>query len=208
MSCKAEYQRVSKQYSGECNPAFKGGPVALKCDACGVEFQRERSTFNPDSRFYYCSRKCARVGQTKHYPATDNWNEVQCEQCGKKMLRPQWWKKNKRTFCDRSCFAKWKSENWAGSDNPVWRGGHLDYYGPNWTRQARRARQRDNHSCQRCGITETQLGKALDVHHIRRFADFTLYSEANRLDNLVCYCHSCHMYVEWEGSRRGLDVEA
>jgi predicted HNH restriction endonuclease len=41
----------------------------------------------------------------------------------------------------------------------------------------------------------------LDVHHIRRFGDYDSYKEANRLENLICYCHSCHMFVEWKGHR-------
>jgi predicted HNH restriction endonuclease len=42
-------------------------------------------------------------------------------------------------------------------------------------------------------------GRAPDVHHIKAIGSFATTEEANHLGNLVCLCHSCHMYVEWHG---------
>jgi predicted HNH restriction endonuclease len=38
----------------------------------------------------------------------------------------------------------------------------------------------------------------LDVHHITPFRTFKAarHQEANRLENLICYCPSCHLAVE------------
>jgi len=90
----------------------------------------------------------------------------------------------------------------AGSDNPNWRGDHRDY-GPNWYEQRRAARERDGFECQVCGISDSTLDYELDVHHIRPRRKFTTesgefdYEAANRLDNLVTLCRSCHN--QWEG---------
>ena len=83
-----------------------------------------------------------------------------------------------------------------GDKSPRWRGGYELYYGPNWKRQRGRARKRDNYTCQNCGITEKELGRQLDVHHIIRIGDFGDKRRANHLSNLIAYCHSCHMKAE------------
>lgn len=79
--------------------------------------------------------------------------------------------------------------------HPNWRGGRALYYGPNWREQRLKALERDNHTCQRCGITEKEIGIELDVHHILLFKNFGVnkYLEANNLDNLITLCKSCHM---------------
>jgi 5-methylcytosine-specific restriction endonuclease McrA/predicted DNA-binding transcriptional regulator AlpA len=79
-----------------------------------------------------------------------------------------------------------------------WRGGSNHYRGPNWQQQRRAARKRDNYTCQRCGITEAELGQNLDAHHILLFSGIDDFEEANRLSNLICYCKRCHAIVEHE----------
>ena len=76
-------------------------------------------------------------------------------------------------------------------------------YGPNWPGQRDSARARDGHRCQRCGISEGEVGRQHDVHHLRAFRDFGYvrgvndhYREANRLENLVTLCRNCHRAVE------------
>jgi 5-methylcytosine-specific restriction endonuclease McrA len=79
-----------------------------------------------------------------------------------------------------------------------WMGGSDHYRGKNWQRQRRKARQRDNFTCQRCGVTEVILGQELDVHHISKYREFEDYNSANRLSNLISYCKVCHATVERE----------
>lgn len=71
--------------------------------------------------------------------------------------------------------------------------------GTNWESQRTKARARDKNTCQRCGATQESIGKTLDVHHIVPWRDFDGdWKRANRLDNLITYCPSCHQIIEWE----------
>jgi DEAD/DEAH box helicase domain-containing protein len=74
--------------------------------------------------------------------------------------------------------------------------------GPNWEQQRNLARVRDNHRCRHCGVPE-RPNRTHDVHHIEPFRTFGYvrgknekYVEANRLENLVTLCSSCHRRVE------------
>ncbi len=125
-----------------------------------------------------------------------------CEVCGAPFyVRPS--AAATARFCSWACMHKGRHITWShlpvmcGPDNPNWRGGYEPYYGPNWQRQRRRARKRDNYSCQCCGKTEAELGQQLDVHHIKPFRDFgpERYQEANRLHNLISLCKSCHSLI-------------
>jgi 5-methylcytosine-specific restriction endonuclease McrA len=63
----------------------------------------------------------------------------------------------------------------------------------------RAARDRDRHTCVRCGTTREEVGRELDVHHLRAVNTFDEANDANTLDNLVTLCHPCHMFIEWNG---------
>lgn len=67
-------------------------------------------------------------------------------------------------------------------------------YGTNWENQKRLARQRDHYRCQLCGVPEIE--KAHHVHHKIPFRQFVDPQEANRLENLITLCPSCHRKVE------------
>ena len=76
-------------------------------------------------------------------------------------------------------------------------------YGPNWPQQRDAARARDGYRCTRCGVTEDDTGREHDVHHLQPFREFgyvrgvnDFYVEANRLENLITLCRSCHRAVE------------
>jgi len=88
-----------------------------------------------------------------------------------------------------------------GENHHQWKGGYDEYYGPNWYDQRRKVLKRDQHRCQRCGITEPQhrqeSGRGLDVHHKTPFREFNDYTEANQLENLISLCLSCHMIIEY-----------
>lgn len=82
-------------------------------------------------------------------------------------------------------------------------------YGPNWTRQRRQARERDDFTCQHCGAREAITGREHDVHHIVPFRNFgyipgenLAYREANALPNLITLCRVCHGKVD-HGPREG-----
>jgi DEAD/DEAH box helicase domain-containing protein len=74
--------------------------------------------------------------------------------------------------------------------------------GPNWEEQRTQARARDGYRCRHCGAPE-RPNRAHDVHHIEPFRTFGYvrggndrYLVANRLENLVTLCRSCHRRVE------------
>jgi len=67
-------------------------------------------------------------------------------------------------------------------------------YGPNWKQQRDLTRERDGFRCQVCDRIEQN--QAHHVHHKIPFRQFTSNAEANRLDNLLTLCPSCHRRVE------------
>jgi DEAD/DEAH box helicase domain-containing protein len=67
-------------------------------------------------------------------------------------------------------------------------------YGPNWPAQRNAARARDGFACQGCGAPERE--RQHDVHHKIPFRQFAGYRQANRLENLVTLCRTCHQRAE------------
>jgi DEAD/DEAH box helicase domain-containing protein len=74
-------------------------------------------------------------------------------------------------------------------------------YGPDWGKTRDRVRARDKYTCQVCGAPETT--RQHDVHHKAPFRSFVrgestepAYQQANRLENLITLCPSCHKKVE------------
>ena len=88
------------------------------------------------------------------------------------------------------------SETRRGSRHWSQKGGQFPY-GPSWPMQRKIARNRDNHTCQRCGATEEELGHELSVHHIIPYRT----SKDSSPGNLICLCdtndNGCHMYCEY-----------
>jgi DEAD/DEAH box helicase domain-containing protein len=81
-------------------------------------------------------------------------------------------------------------------------------YGPEWPATRDAVRQRDGYRCQGCGTLE-MAGRQHDVHHKVPFRAFVAdearreglpvalaWEVANRLDNLVTLCQSCHHRAE------------
>lgn len=157
----------------------------------------------------FCSKACEVSWRKINAPrgsAHGQYKRVQkhCEVCGTKFERcPS--QVRVHTFCSKLCQEHWQRTSGyiSGSNSPAWKGGYQEYYGPNWLSQRRKARARDKYLCQRCGISESDYGKCLDVHHRVPFSKFGLknYRAANRLANLACYCNRCHTTVEWESGR-------
>jgi hypothetical protein len=75
-----------------------------------------------------------------------------------------------------------------GSLNPNWKGGlKQKNYPLGWNRiYTEQVRNRDNYTCQECGVPEVECITKLHVHHI----DFNKHNID--LDNLISLCHSCH----------------
>jgi len=81
-----------------------------------------------------------------------------------------------------------------GQNNPNWRGGYENYYGPSWPRQRTICVERDSFACRVCGN-----GENIIVHHIepqRKWDVEEEHEEMNDLSNLVTLCRSCHPKLE------------
>jgi DEAD/DEAH box helicase domain-containing protein len=85
----------------------------------------------------------------------------------------------------------------------------ITYRGPNWEQQRQAARARDGYRCRNCGAPERDA-REHDVHHLTPFRQYgyqpgenELCLEANRLDNLVTLCKSCHLKADAALMMRG-----
>jgi hypothetical protein len=85
------------------------------------------------------------------------------------------------------------SERFSGANHPGWRGGAATMpYGPEFTRKFKHLiRQRDNYTCQRCGKTQEQEGRVLQVHHLDH------NKENNDPTNVVASCGSCNVWASY-----------
>lgn len=203
--CKSEW--CSDNHTNEGNPSWNGGPTTRPCSWCGDTIERTSAFMQSEKVF--CDRSCQGKYQSEHSVGEDNpaWKGgvVYCSWCGEELDRDMnQIERSERFFCgDNCCKAKWQSKHFKGENHPNWSGGAIEYYGPNWPEQRRRARVRDQSRCQICGKTPLDLGEEVDVHHKKKIRWFkTNYNEpewwqrANDLDNLICYCRSCHLSVE------------
>jgi endogenous inhibitor of DNA gyrase (YacG/DUF329 family) len=157
--------------------------------ACFGQWMKENAPSGPDNPKYG-----KKYGRPAHLPPPPTKS---CVVCGKEFVTKQS-HMFRRKCCSKECLAVLQSTQIAGANNFNWKGGYTPYYGPNWRSQRRLVRQRDNYTCQRCGITEQALNRELDVHHIRRFGDFADYRQANQGSNLVSLCNACHKIAENE----------
>lgn len=65
-------------------------------------------------------------------------------------------------------------------------------YGPNWSKQRRKCLDRDDRTCQVCGVEQNDKDRELSVHHITPRSQYDGNWEQNDLENLITLCGSCH----------------
>lgn len=83
------------------------------------------------------------------------------------------------------------SEAKKGDKHPNWMGGiSFEPYSPEFNKSLKREiRSRDNYTCQKCGVLESELNTNLSVHHID-------YDKKNcDKKNLVALCGGCNVKV-------------
>ncbi len=125
---------------------------------------------------------------------TLGWGEVDLP--AQTMLTTAYWLQ-----LDEAMIDQFRQEGW-------WRFDPNDY-GPTWATQRDKARARDGYRCRGCGAPE-RAGRSHDVHHLQPFRTFG-YARghnrydviANRLENLVTLCPSCHRRAEERQLVRG-----
>lgn len=154
------------------------------CKNCGKEFEAVTNA----SYCKECVPIVASINLSKKI-------KVKCGYCGKEIeVIPSKLKDREKVYCDVKCMALDYADRFSGENSPTWKGGKKHYTG-HWQRQRKLALERDNNTCQICGITTEQQGFELDVHHICNYRNFDDKDEANQLDNLICLCHNCHRFI-------------
>lgn len=109
------------------------------------------------------------------------WSDEKREQARQRGLE----KAQDRAWRDRIAHAL------SGENNPMWQGGIAENgYAPGFSKTLKAAiRARDLHFCQLCGVTETEHGSTLSIHH----AD---YDKTNHDEsNLFAVCRRCNSLV-------------
>lgn len=191
-----------------------GGKVEYTCDYCGDVDEKYPSQL-AQSEKSFCGQDCANDWKRgRDVPDTHNFYKggfatVECEWCGEELeRRPCKLERSENFFCgDTDCQAKWQSKNLRRENHPNWKGGHEFDYGPNWNRQRDKRIEHDGYECVVCGLSNGQHMELHDcnlhVHHIQRKEAFRKsdgsldYERANRLENLITLCYTCHN--RWEG---------
>lgn len=158
--------------------------IKLTCKHCNCEFKVLPSGKNR----IYCNKKCSDESKIKNVKINCNYCNIEFETKQHRVNRVN----NK--FCGAECSSKFHSESllYSGENHHNYKGNRPKYYGANWHPQRNKARKLANYNCVNCGISEEELGRELDVHHVIPFRTFNNYTEANELDNLKCLCSKCH----------------
>jgi len=169
--------------------------VSCSCVVCNKKLDVRTGDYNRTMKqrgYMSCSSACTYIQKGISVA-------FECSTCGKVFYRGK---------CNQTSTAKF---HFCSSDcqraNDEWRPRGIDSYlykdgkksmsrGDGWIATRRTVRARDGYTCQHCGITEEELGKRLDVHHIKPFKEFEKSSDANVLENLISLCPSCHHKME------------
>lgn len=158
-----------------------------KCAVCGKDVTRAESLNQAENVF--CSLQCAGVYRAENIRGENHprYNSItrDCAICGKEIQIPFSVDiyKNVRT-CSRECRAEYEKR-------------HPRKYKANEQRQylaeqKKIALERDNYTCQHCGAKED-----LELHHIKKRRSFKGdLMAADNADNLITYCHTCHLTLE------------
>lgn len=182
-ACRSCGKRVphpqQKACSWACAAELKRTAPTRTCPVC-------RRSYRPSGRIRlkYCSRRCYNVVRS-----ADAFESFNCDHCQKSCQRRKIRSRpREHRFCSRTC----RERFYIGEHHTHWRGGSDPNRGAKWLKIAAAIRERDGHICRRCGKTEADNGRRLDVDHIRPWRSFEHESEANDPSNLVSLCGRCH----------------
>lgn len=183
--------------------------VERVCANCGSTLRIKPSVSEERERVF-CDYECMGqwAAENRTGEQSPRWRggnvTISCEVCGDEFeVRPA--KEENARFCSYECIGIHHREVRSGSDNPNWAGGSEPYYGPNWTEQREKTLIRDGYQCRDCGMSQEESinkhGQRLSVHHRVPRRNFKEggeldFEQANRLENLVTLCGTCHS--KWE----------
>ena len=206
---------IARYCSRECMGDSKKKDKLKTCEQCGEEFTYKKR----EQRF--CSRecfgehrklkpkKCKYCGEIfqpyksgEKNPMYKGMSKFICEWCDSGYEDyPS--RKHRTRFCSEECRRDWLKNTLRGENSHLWRGGTIDSRGENWLKQRAKALSKDSYKCIDCSLTNEESLKRynmeLSVHHLIPFRQFRGdYITANKLDNLVTVCVSCHHVREHE----------
>lgn len=121
--------------------------------------------------------------------------DAPCQVCGEITHRILSALKPLGVFCSKECFDIFQTIR----DFEV-------RYGQGWAEAKRKIRERDK-TCQYCGKTSKEIGRALDVHHIQPMRLFNDKAQAHDLANLIALCPSCHKKADNKLIRQALEAK-
>lgn len=171
-----------------------GAPVGRKvkrCKSCNQAFLRVRGAYErtPEHR-----AKMSEAQKGKPKPALQGRKRPTVA----KKIAAAWTaemraaarERGKRSAADREWLQR-IAQSVSGERNPMWQGGISgERYAPGFSKSLKaRIRLRDNHTCQLCGATESELGYRLSIHH----ADYDKTNHDD--DNLFSTCKRCNSLV-------------
>ena len=198
--CKGKYRSKSDEWCGENHHRYNR--VSVECSYCGANMERMPCRIK-DYENMYCNNEC----RTKHLRESGmregknnpvyNSVSLECVQCGDDFTVPVSIAEQGRKCCSKECGYEYKSETYRGENNWNYKGYAKATYGDRWQEVRNEVRKRDDYECQDCGVKENALDRELDVHHIIPLRTFDTPEQANKLDNLLSLCQSCHS--KWEG---------
>lgn len=147
-------------------------PKPCKCKNCGVVF----SALKPVDRGSYVALVAYNGAKTCSPECANAWNRNNPER--------------KRKISE--AFRRDRHPNWQG-------GSHRNRFrGHEWEALSESIRDRAGRCCERCGMSEADNGRRLDVNHKEPFHQYRNKSAANRPSNLEALCRRCHTVTDWE----------
>lgn len=202
----------------------KAKASTVPCDNCGKLITKRNKDLMPHN---FCSRACFGLWQRNKIKPISSKIEVKCAYCGKtKMVFPSRLGSAKK-YCNEKChhldmikigvrvkkncvncgkeyettihqLAKRDSKYCSRECKHESRRKTLTHKSYYWRTIIKQIRNRDNYTCQKCGIYQKSPG--LHVHHILPARLFGTELEqikiANNPRNLVCLCASCHKQLD------------
>lgn len=180
------------------NESIRG--TVVQCDQCGDKIRKADWELEANEKSF-CGERCKNQHHSENFEPPNKLESkptVECEVCGEVFERKPSEVKE-LNYCSPECVSEWQARNWVGEDHPSWKGGSGVYRtlrttltDESWQSKRKRVREQYGHTCQMCGKEESELERALDVHHIIPL----LYGGTNDLYNLIPLCVECHITTE------------
>ena len=218
--CRGEYRTKTKTFIQKCKwcgkefRTSKLRPQKFCSKSCYAEWEKGKPAIpnlrgkrgkKPRNRkistCVVCGRKFEHwVGRNAKYCSRECWNKrnpkvlKNCLFCGKEFWSYQ---HENKEYCSRKCYGLHKRELQKGENSHFWRGGKtklnkLLRTRAKYTEWRKAVFERDNYTCQDCGIKNGEGVKVyLQAHHIKPVSKFPdlVYDVSNG----ITLCKNCHL---------------